>query len=320
MLKRMCWAWSDKSKNKCVVEEMNVTREANNLRFEIEEKQAGQSIRDFLMTYHLARKKIHELYMSKKVQLNAQIADFNKILEVGDILLIPVFESEGIDFKPQKMNLDIVYEDEHLLILNKPAGVMVHPDQKDGLNTLVNGVAYYYEQKGFNERIRYIHRIDTDTSGGIIFAKHFMAHSLMDYQLSEKQIRRWYLALVSGNLKTRKGRIDAPIGKDRHHRARRRVAKNGDQAVTLYEVKKQFKTYSLVELELKTGRTHQIRVHMSHLGHPLLGDVLYGGVAKVGKLKRQALHSAKIQMQYPMTKENLSFSIPMPLDMQSLIK
>lgn len=298
---------------------MNVTREANDLRFEIGEGQAGQSIRDFLMTYHLARKKVHELYMLKKVKLNGQLADFNTLLVAGDCLLVNVYDEEGIDFKPQKMNLEILYEDDHLLILNKPAGIMVHPDQKEGINTLVNGVAYYYQEIGFHERVRYIHRLDTDTSGGIIFAKHFMSHSLMDYWLSEKKIRRWYLALVTGQLKVKKGKINAPIGKDRHHSARRRVAKNGDQALTFYEVKKQFKSYSLVELELKTGRTHQIRVHMSHLGHPLLGDSLYGGIAKFGKLKRQALHSAKIEMKHPMTGDRLSLCIPLPADMQSLM-
>ena len=298
---------------------MKVTRENEQLVFMIEKEQANQTIREFLQNYHLSRKKIHELYMDKKVTLNGEGTNFNEQLQVGDQLSIPVFEAEEIDFHPQKMKLDIVYEDDHLLIINKPAGLMVHPDQKNGRNTLVNGVAHYYQEKGISHRVRYIHRLDTDTSGGIIFAKHYLAHSLMDYWLSEKKIRRWYLALVMGRLKTKKGKIDAPIGKDRHHSARRRVAKNGDQAITFYQLKKQFKNYALVELELKTGRTHQIRVHMSHLGHPLLGDVLYGGVAKVGPLKRQALHSSRIEMTHPITKEPLEITVPLPTDMQKLI-
>ena len=295
---------------------MKVTRENEQLVFMIEKEQANQTIREFLQNYHLSRKKIHELYMDKKVTLNGEGTNFNEQLQVGDQLSIPVFEAEEIDFHPQKMKLD---EDDHLLIINKPAGLMVHPDQKNGRDTLVNGVAHYYQEKGISHRVRYIHRLDTDTSGGIIFAKHYLAHSLMDYWLSEKKIRRWYLALVMGRLKTKKGKIDAPIGKDRHHSARRRVAKNGDQAITFYQLKKQFKNYALVELELKTGRTHQIRVHMSHLGHPLLGDVLYGGVAKVGPLKRQALHSSRIEMTHPITKELLEITVPLPTDMQKLI-
>ena len=298
---------------------MNVTRKDEQLIFIIESEQANQTVREFLQQFHLSRKKIHELYMDKKLRINETISNFNEILQIGDQLAIPVFEKEEIDFTPQKMNLDIVYEDDHLLIINKPAGIMVHPDQKSGLNTLVNGVAFYYQQKGIHHRIRYIHRLDTDTSGGIIFAKHYLAHSLMDYWLSQKQIKRWYLALVMGRLKCKKGKIDAPIGKDRHHSARRRVAKNGDYAITMYELKKQFKNYALVELELQTGRTHQIRVHMSHLGHPLLGDVLYGGPLKVGALKRQALHSSRIEMKHPITYEQLRLEIPLPNDMKTLL-
>ncbi|MDO4924137.1 MAG: RluA family pseudouridine synthase [Turicibacter sp.] len=298
---------------------MKVTRKGEHLIFMIEKKQANQTVREFLQQYHLSRKKIHELYMDKSVKLNEEVANFNDVLQIGDQLAIPVFKEESIDFKPQKMKLDIVYEDDHLLIINKPAGLMVHPDQKDGMNTLVNAVAYYYQENQIHHRIRYIHRLDTDTSGGMIFAKHYLAHSLMDYWLSEKKIKRWYLALVSGRLKSKKGKINAPIGKDRHHGARRRVAKNGDEAVTLYQLKQQFKDYALVELELKTGRTHQIRVHMSYLGHPLLGDVLYGGPAKFGPLKRQALHSSRIEMKHPITQEPLKFEISLPSDMKKLI-
>lgn len=298
---------------------MKVTRKGEHLIFMIEKKQANQTVREFLQQYHLSRKKIHELYMDKSVKLNEEVANFNDVLQIGDQLAIPVFKEEVIDFKPQKMKLDIVYEDDHLLIINKPAGLMVHPDQKDGMNTLVNAVAYYYQKNQIHHRIRYIHRLDTDTSGGMIFAKHYLAHSLMDYWLSEKKIKRWYLALVSGRLQSKKGKINAPIGKDRHHGARRRVAKNGDEAVTLYQLKQQFKNYALVELELKTGRTHQIRVHMSYLGHPLLGDVLYGGPAKFGPLKRQALHSSRIEMKHPITQESLKFEISLPSDMKKLI-
>lgn len=298
---------------------MKVTRKGEHLIFMIEKKQANQTVREFLQQYHLSRKKIHELYMDKSVKLNEEVANFNDVLQIGDQLAIPVFKEESIDFKPQKMKLDIVYEDDHLLIINKPAGLMVHPDQKDGMNTIVNAVAYYYQENQIHHRIRYIHRLDTDTSGGMIFAKHYLAHSLMDYWLSEKKIKRWYLALVSGRLQSKKGKINAPIGKDRHHGARRRVAKNGDEAVTLYQLKQQFKNYALVELELKTGRTHQIRVHMSYLGHPLLGDVLYGGPAKFGPLKRQALHSSRIEMKHPITQEPLKFEISLPSDMKKLI-
>ncbi|MEE0881469.1 MAG: RluA family pseudouridine synthase, partial [Turicibacter sp.] len=125
---------------------MNVTRKDEQLIFIIESEQANQTVREFLQKFHLSRKKIHELYMDKKITINEKISNFNEVLQVGDQVAIPVFEKEEIDFTPQKMKLDIIYEDDHLLIINKPAGIMVHPDQKSGLNTLVNGVAFYYQQ------------------------------------------------------------------------------------------------------------------------------------------------------------------------------
>ncbi len=297
---------------------MTTIRKDEQLVFVINDEQAGQTVREFLQGYHLSRKKIHELYMNKKVRLNENIVSFETILRASDELAIAVFEEEEIDFLPQQMPLEIIYEDDHLLIINKPAGLMVHPDQKDGKGTLANGVAYYYKKQGLKHRVRYIHRLDTETSGGIIFAKTYFAHSLLDYWLSEKKIRRWYVALVSGTLKTKKGKIDAPIGKDRHHGARRRVSSTGDCALTYYQLKRQYQGYALVELELKTGRTHQIRVHMSHLGHPLLGDVLYGGAKD--KMKRLALHSARIEMLHPITREPLMLHIPLPNDMKRWIK
>ena len=299
---------------------MKIERKNELLIFEIDNKDANQTIREFLQSFHLAKKKIHELYMTKSLIVNEEVQTPNYLLKQGDKFSLPVFGNEEIDFIPQKMNIDVIYEDDHLLILNKPSGIKVHPDQKDGTNTLVNGVANYYKEKGINQRVRYIHRLDIETTGGMIFAKHYLAHSLMDYWLSQKEIKRWYLALVEGNLKITKGKIEAPIGKDRHHGAKRRVAKNGDSALTYYKVEKQFKKYALVELQLQTGRTHQIRVHMQHIGHPLLGDSLYGSGKEVPGLNRQALHSSRIQFIHPITHKPLVFEIPLPNDFLHLIK
>ena len=265
----MMWLVLLKNLNKNIGDILNVVRNDELLIFEISNKEAGKTIREFLESYALAKKKIHDLYMRKKLLVNTAAKNSTYVLKVGDKLAIPVFEPEAIDFIPEKMKLEIIFEDDHLLIINKPAGIQVHPDQKKGMGTLVNGVAYYYEQQGVNHRVRYIHRLDIETSGGMIFAKHFLAHSLLDNNLANKDIKRWYLALVSGTMNKTKGKIEAPIGKDRHHSSRRRVAKNGDYALTFYQVKKQFTQYALIELQLQTGRTHQIRVHMSHSGHPL---------------------------------------------------
>ena len=158
---------------------MTTIRKDEQLIFIINDEQAGQTVREFLQGYHLSRKKIHEMYMNKKVRLNGNSVSFETILHASDELAIALFEEEEIDFLPQKMPLEIIYEDDHLLIINKPAGLMVHPDQKDGKGTLANGVAYYYERRGMKHRVRYIHRLDTETSGGIIFAKTYLAHSLL---------------------------------------------------------------------------------------------------------------------------------------------
>ena len=298
---------------------MKTNRKDDLLIFEIDNKMAGLTQREFLQTFYLSKKKIHELYMEKAILINGEIKSQSYQLEKGDAFSIPVFKNEPIDFIPQKMKLDIIYEDDHLLILNKPTGIQVHPDKKDGVGTLVNGVAHYYKEKGLQQRVRYIHRLDIETTGGIIFAKHYLAHSLLDYWLSEKKIKRWYLALASGTIKNKKGKIEAAIGKDRHHAAKRRVAKNGDYALTFYQVKKQYPTYALVELQLQTGRTHQIRVHMAYIGHPLLGDALYGNPKRTQGLKRQALHSSRIEMLHPITREPLLLEIPLPQDILNYI-
>jgi len=294
---------------------LKVERKAEYLIFEMSKKEAGLTIREFLETFHLAKRKIHELYMDQVLKINNQIKPPHYTLREGDKFGIPVFKEEEVDFKPQAMTLDIIYEDDHLLILNKPAGILVHPDHKNGIGTLVNGVADYYKKQGIQHRVRYIHRLDIETSGGIIFAKHYLAHSLLDYWLSQKEIKRWYLALVAGTLKNKKGKIEASIGKDRHHPSKRRVVKQGKNALTYYEVLEQYPTAALIQLQLQTGRTHQIRVHMHHLGHPLLGDSLYGNHKKKWGVNRQALHSSRIQLAHPITWQLLDFEIPLPSDL-----
>lgn len=273
-----------------------------------------QSVREFLERFFVAKKRIHELYMEKELIVNGNSVPPHTTLKIGDRLSLPALADEPIDFIPKQGELSIVYEDEHLLIVNKPAGILVHPDAKDKTGTLCNLVAGYYERTGQKRRVRYIHRLDVETSGGIIFAKHFLAHSYLDGLLAEKKIRRQYLALATGKIMASKGTVNAPIARDRHQNGRRRAGKLGDPAVTHYRVLKANREKTAVELTLETGRTHQIRVHLAHIGHPLLSDLLYGGRKEPG-LDRHALHSWKIQLDHPITKEKIKLEIPVPADM-----
>lgn len=277
---------------------------------------ATQTVGEFLAGFFVGKKKIHELYMEGKLILNGKPVSSRQMMHGGDVLSLPIFEAEDIDFVPEYGELDIVFEDEHLLIINKPPGILVHPDEKSKTGTLCNLVAGYYKKTGQRRRVRYIHRLDIETSGGIIFAKHFLAHSRLDAQLEKKEIKRTYLAFAQGKLANKSGTIDAPIGKDRHHGARRRVAKTGDFAQTRYRLLHFVHGISIVELSLQTGRTHQIRVHLSHIGHPLLGDRLYGGPAS---MKRHALHSWKITLDHPILPKGVSVEIPVPADMERLL-
>jgi len=196
---------------------------------------------------------------------------------------------------------------------------LVHPSDKSGQHTLVNAVSHYYKQTNQNIRVRYIHRLDVDTSGLLVFVKTPFLHSYYDYLLKEKKIRRDYYAIVDGVPKRPTGTIHAKIGKDRHHSSRRRVSPTGDTATTHYRVIDTNSSFALLECTLETGRTHQIRVHLQHLGHPIVGDSLYN--PKITKrITRHALHAFRITLIHPFTNEPIIIESPMPEDMIRLLK
>ena len=177
-----------------------------------------------------------------------------------------------------------------------------HPNDETDKNTLLNAAQFYLESTGENSKVQHIHRLDRDTTGAILFAKHSLAGAILDRMLEKRKIKRTYLAIVEDHLKKKNGTIHEPIGRDRHHPTKRRVSSTGQEAVTHYQVIKQEKGSSYVKCWLKTGRTHQIRVHFSHIGHPLIGDTLYGGKPLY---KRQALHAAKLEFTHPITEEEI---------------
>lgn len=244
------------------------------------------------------------------------------ILRSGDTLKIRIYEDmdNSGDVIPSDEDINIVYEDEDLVLVNKPGDKVVHPSYAHHLDSLSNALAGYYLRTGQSHIVRTIGRLDRETSGLLIFAKNRHAAALLSDQKDNMSRRKEYLALVDGILDKKEGTIDAPIGQEEGVRMIRKVMPEGKEAITHYKVEAEFEGYSLARLHLDTGRTHQIRVHMSYIGHPLLGDNLYGKEIKDSHgMTRAALHAAHLEFVQPITGEELKFDADFPEDMKRLV-
>jgi 23S rRNA pseudouridine1911/1915/1917 synthase len=266
---------------------------------------------------------IRRLKMSNGVLLNGQPVWADHPIGPGDelVLVLEPRESTGVD--PEPVPLAIVYEDEDLIVLDKPPGVVVHPTKGCYHGTLANGLAHLFRERGQTLGIHPVHRIDRHTSGLVLFAKHAMAHQRLDEQLRAHKLDRRYVALVWGQVEPDRGRIDRPIGLVEGHPVAREVAEGGQPSVTDFEVLYRFAEpapwgCTLLRLTLQTGRTHQIRVHMASEGHPLVGDDLYS-TAYPPALGRQALHAATLAFKHPRTGEPCHFESPLPDDFRSFL-
>ncbi|MDT3428883.1 23S rRNA pseudouridine1911/1915/1917 synthase [Paenibacillus forsythiae] len=241
----------------------------------------------------------------------------------GDRLRLALFPPREPGIEPVWHELEVLHEDDFCLVVHKPAGMAVHPDGSGNGVTLDHAVAAHYAASGESCAVRHIHRLDKETTGPVLYAKNEFAQAVLDEAMRAKAISRWYAAIVRGAVPRSLTVIDLPIGRDRHHAARRRVSPGGQQAVTRIVGSEVWQGASLVKIELETGRTHQIRVHLSHVGHPLYGDALYGGpVAPAVKgsrpLLRQALHGEFLRFAHPWTGEALEIADPWPEDMLRL--
>lgn len=250
------------------------------------------------------------------IVLNGERGFGRSVLKEGDRLVVTVPEVEsGENIIRTEMNLDILYEDEDILVINKPAGMPVHPSMGNYENTLANGIAWYFSQKGEDFVYRCINRLDRDTTGALILAKNPLSAAVLSVQMKRRQIRRTYLALVNGVL-PESGVVDAPIARMEGSVITREVNfETGESAVTHYERLAVGRYYSLAELHLETGRTHQIRVHMKYIGHPLPGDYLYHPDYR--RIQRQPLHSFQLEFTHPITKEPMLFTAPVPEDFRT---
>jgi 23S rRNA pseudouridine1911/1915/1917 synthase len=240
----------------------------------------------------------------------------------GDRIALTIPAPSVVEIVPEDIPLDIAYEDRDVIVVNKPRGMVVHPAPGHVSGTLVNALMHHCKDlSGINGELRpgIVHRIDKDTTGLIMAAKNDKAHASLAAQLKEHSVNRRYLALVHGNISHDQGTIDAPIGRDPQDRKMYTVTdRNSKHAVTHFTVVERFGDYSLLELKLETGRTHQIRVHMKYIGHPLVGDPVYGK-SKGIKLNGQALHAAVLGFVHPASGQYLEFSAPMPEDMEELL-
>ncbi len=261
------------------------------------------------------RSRVKKLCDDGLVQVNDKLVKANKILKIDDRVLVSIPEDKKLDLEPQNIPLDIVYQDSDLAVINKPQGLTVHAGNGTNGSTLVNALIYHLDNlSGINGVIRpgIVHRIDKNTSGLLVVAKNDNAHLKLAKQLENKTCSRKYLALLEGVLKTDSGVINTFIGRNPKDRTKMAVTSIGREAITKYKVIKCFKDYTLCEFSLATGRTHQIRVHCKHLGHPIVGDKEYGYKNQKFKLNGQLLHAKELQFIHPSTDKKVSFSCPLP--------
>ena len=265
---------------------------------------------------NMSRNAVQKLINDNNITVNNKVINKNYKIKLNDEIIILMPPPQVLDVKAEDIELDIVYEDSDVAVINKPQGMVVHPAAGHYSGTLVNALMNNVEDLStINGVLRpgIVHRLDKNTSGLLIIAKNNMSHSFLSDCLKEHSINRIYYALVEGVVKNDKGVIDAPLGRSEKDRKKRCVTtKNSKEAITNYEVIKRYRRYTLVKLKLETGRTHQIRVHMKYIGHPVVGDDVYGKEDKKFGLKGQLLHSKSIGFVHPTTKEYLEFESELP--------
>lgn len=280
-------------------------------------------VKDVLISnFKVSHRLLITLKKENSIFLNNSPTFIYKIIKPGDKISISFdYEEDNSNIVPKKMNLDIIYEDECYLVINKPFGIPVHPSVLHYDDSLSNGIAYYFNSINLKKKIRPVIRIDNNTSGLVIFAKNEYVQECLIRQMENNTFKKEYIAIVEGLIDNKKGTINAPIARKENSIIERCVSKNGSHSITHYEVleEKQINNIpiSIIKCILETGRTHQIRVHMSYINHPLIGDDLYNGNKEL--LDRQALHSHKISFIHPITNKIVNYEASLPRDFLNLI-
>lgn len=284
----------------------------------------GVKIREYLKTeMGLSTRLIRSASIDRRIFVNDEPVKMNRVLMSGETIKIDLAKDESQDIAPEKMDIEIIYEDEDILVVNKKPYMVVHPTKSYQSGTLANGVINYFQETNQNCIVRLVSRLDMNTSGLIIIAKNQYSHGMLSKEMSANNVGKRYLAIVHGILENESATIDKPIYRPEgtEFGTRRIIDERGQRSITHYKVVEKFKDSTLVECKLETGRTHQIRVHLSSIGHPIYGDVLYGhGDNEMDLIKRQALHAYALDFKSPRTGEVLSLKSDLPDDMKELIE
>ena len=268
--------------------------------------------------FYMSDRLIIRLKRNNHIYLNNKSIPIYTIFKLGDILTIDLdFEEESENIIPTKMNLDILYEDDALLIINKPSNTPVHPSMMNFENSLSNGIKYYFDQRNIKRKMRPVNRLDKNTSGIVVFAKNQYIQECLIKQMKLCTFKKEYIAILEGNLKNKSGTINAPIARKENSIIERTISQEGSSSITHYKLLKNYANYCLVKFILETGRTHQIRIHSRYIGHPILGDTLYGNSSPL--ITRQALHALKIQFIHPITQRHINIIAKLPDDIINLI-
>jgi len=254
----------------------------------------------------------------KTVKVNHEYIRPGDKINKGDLIEVKI-EEDMADFKPQDLKLPILYDDFDIIMVNKPPFMVVHPTKSHFENTIANGVTHYVVEKSENVKIRFVNRLDMNTSGLVIVAKNPYAQFVLSSDMKEDKVEKMYIAVVKGVVKEDFGTINEPIYRPTDDSIKRIVHEEGQPSVTHFEVIERLKNATVLKLKLETGRTHQIRVHLNHIGHGIIGDELYGDVDE-NLINRQALHAFSLKFKQPRTREDLEFKAPLPKDMEELIE
>jgi 23S rRNA pseudouridine1911/1915/1917 synthase len=301
----------------------------------VSESDSGARLDAYLATHidGWSRARLQRLIEAGDVLVNSKLAKASYKVSTDDEVEVELTPPPESNFTPENIPLEIVFEDDHVIVINKPAGLVVHPAAGVNSGTLAHALAYHFRQLSNAGSIRpgIVHRLDKDTSGLLVAAKTESAHENLSDQFRAREVFKSYVALVYGVVKQESGRIEQPIARDPRNRTRMAIVAGGRGALTLYKIRRSFNAFTLLDVELKTGRTHQIRVHLASLKHPVVADELYGGGrdnsvqdvqlrARIRKLKRQFLHAEKLGFRHPRTGERMHFVAPLPLELSQLLE